>query len=219
MTVDVHTYAAATWAAELAARLDAALRAASARNERTVLFAVAGGTTPAPVLAALEMRRSSWTGVQVTATDERLTDSADARNLAMIERAWPAAPLVALDALAPDARPDVVLLGFGADRHVASAFPAGDGMNIARRVDLAPPTIVSATPAPLPAEAPFKRLTFTLGALAHAPALFIAAKGAAKRVVFEAAQAESPPVSPLALLLSTRARLGLRTEAWFAEDA
>jgi hypothetical protein len=41
---------------------------------------------------------------------------------------------------------------------VASAFPAGDGMTIARRVDLAPPTIVSATPAPLPAEAPFKHI-------------------------------------------------------------
>jgi 6-phosphogluconolactonase len=219
MSVDLHSLPAAPWAAGLAARLDAALNAARDRPGKPVLFAAAGGSTPTPVLEALALRAPAWAEIRVTATDERLTDIAEARNLAMIARALPGASILDLAALATDARPDVVLLGFGADRHVASAFPAGEGMAAARRLDPDAPTIVRATPDPLPAEAPFSRLTFTLGALAHAPALFIAAKGAAKRGVFAAAQAEDPPASPLALLLSTRTRLGLKTEAWFAEDA
>lgn len=207
------------WAEGLAAALATAIEAAlQARGGHArILLAVAGGTTPAPVLPHLAPR-VDWARVRLTVTDERMTNRAELWNRAGVARALPGCVVEDLADLPDTTRPDVALVGFGADRHVASVFSAGPGMSAARRLDAAAPGLVRATPDPLPPEAPAPRLTFSLAALAAAETVFIAARGDAKRAVFDAACAEAPPQSPLALLLDARRRAGRATQAWFATD-
>lgn len=193
----------ALWASALADRLEAGLAAALAAKP-SALLAVAGGTTPGPALRALAQRALDWSRIVIAPSDERqVPPDHAARNDRMIAQAL-ARPVSALSALDPGALPDVALVGFGLDRHVASVFPAGEGMAAAAATDAAAPTIRATTPDPLPPEAPFPRLTFTLAALAKAEALVIAATGAAKRAALANALNERPPHSPLAQLLTMR---------------
>lgn len=213
--MQIETHEEAAWAAGLAAALAAALRACATRE--TIVFAIAGGTTPAPALPHL-LPLVDWRRVRVTVTDERESDRPELCNRAAVARHLPGVTVEDLRKLPPTTRPDVALIGFGGDRHVASVFPAGPGMDIARRIDPDAPSIVRATPDPLPPEAPAPRVTFSLAALAGANAVFIAARGGAKRAVFDAACAETPPQSPLAVLIDARARAGRATQAWFTFD-
>lgn len=211
----IETREAEAWAKGLATAIAAALQARD--GEGASILAIAGGTTPAPMLPHLRPL-VAWGSVRVTVTDERVTDRLDLCNRAALARVLPGVAVEDIAALPATTRPDVAVIGFGADRHVASVFPAGEGMDVARRLDAHAPGIVRATPDPLPAEAPAPRVTFTLAALASADAVFIAARGEAKRAVFDAACAEAPPWSPLALLVDARRRAGRQTEAWFAAD-
>jgi 6-phosphogluconolactonase/glucosamine-6-phosphate isomerase/deaminase len=140
------------------------------------------------------------------------------RNQTMISAALGGREIVALETLPDRTIPDVALIGFGGDRHIASIFPAGAGMDTAGALDADAPTILRTVPDPLPAEAPFARLTFTLAALARTPRLFIAARGGAKRAVFQAALSEEPARSPLARLLAIRSAADSGAQVWLEDD-
>jgi 6-phosphogluconolactonase len=145
-----------------------------ARRGRALLFA-SGGTTAMPLLAALGEqqagRRVPWERIEVLLVDERCHAADAASNLALVRRELldrlPRAPRAMhaisaeLDAagaavryatilravLGERGRPDVVLLGLGADGHSASLFPGqdwmGDGWVVAGRAPQAPRERVS----------------------------------------------------------------------------
>jgi 6-phosphogluconolactonase len=69
----------------------------------------------------------------------------------------------------------------GADGHIASLFPSTDPS-----LD-APKTAIRLTPDPLPPEAPFDRLSWTLPALLDNTAAMLTIKGADKLAIIEAA--------------------------------
>jgi len=194
----------ADWVDAAVARIADALTVALADKDAAV-FAAAGGGTPAPILADLARRDLDWSRITVTPTDDRqVPDDHPARNLAMLRRQMAdavaaGATIAALESAPPDMTPDVVLLGFGADQHVASIFPGGEGMMAARAADA--PATVTTTPEPLPPEAPFSRVTLTMPALTGAAVIVIAAAGSAKRDTYEAARGADPQRSPLASII------------------
>jgi 6-phosphogluconolactonase len=76
---------------------------------------------------------------------------------------------------------DLVWLGMGEDGHVASLFPH-------MQAELRPgATVIATTPIPLPAEAPFDRLTLNWKALKATRAIILVVTGAAKRALIERA--------------------------------
>lgn len=191
----------------LASDLNKVLRSADRAS-----LALAGGTTPAPVLDILSGVSLPWDRVTVIPTDERWVGEDDGRsNAAMIRRrllrsAAEAATFVPLyvDAPEPEAAMDrvaaavtphlplaVALLGMGADMHTASLFPGGSRLADA---------LASDAPAVLPMRAPGAaepRVTLSARVLRDAMAVHLLIVGADKRRAFEAAQslpAEQAPV-------------------------
>ncbi|MGD2134220.1 MAG: 6-phosphogluconolactonase [Maricaulaceae bacterium] len=213
MTATFHeTSDAAQWIEEVAAALAGALEETLAAAPRAT-FASGGGRTPGPILERLAEAPLDWARVRIVPTDDRcVAEDHPARNAAMLrtrlaKAAAAGAEIVALED-APDAAPDVVLLGFGEDQHVASIFPAGEGMAAARAPNA--PTSLRTTPDPLPPEAPFSRVTLSMPALLGARAIVIAAQGETKRAAYEAAREGRPPLTPLAeVLVQTRAPVAL----------
>jgi 6-phosphogluconolactonase len=194
----------AQWAEALARALSADIEAAL-DGRPDVLVAVAGGRTPPPVLERLCAEALPWARISFTVTDERVVPrDHPARNVERL-RSW-LAPAIEGGAriveLADVHRaPDVVLLGFGADAHIASIFPAGDGM--AQAMSPATRAVrLAVTPAPLPDNAPFARVTMTLSALTSAPRIVLAATGDDKWAVLGQARREERPSTPLAALLA-----------------
>jgi 6-phosphogluconolactonase len=100
---------------------------------------------------------------------------------------------------------DALVLGMGADGHTASLFPgapqlaaalASDGDDDACRVD----------PRPLPAEAPYPRITLTVPRLLRARIVHLAITGAAKRAVLHEALKQNDPLQhPVAAILHAAA--------------
>jgi len=170
------------------------------------LIVVPGGSTPAPVFAAMAKVKRDWSKVTLLPTDERLV-SADSplSNASMIAAAFAKteARVIRLahgvdaadykqagrtaDASVADLPwpPDLVVLGMGADGHTASIFPGPD-LKIALDAPVAR-RIVGTMPDPLPAEAPVARLTLTAPTILSARALMMIIAGDAKREVLEAA--------------------------------
>ena len=151
-------------------------------------IAMAGGSTPAKVLALLAAENLDWADVTIVPTDDRqvLADHA-ASNLGALRQAFAGTavtilPLVEGDKVAPF---DLVWLGMGADGHIASLFPRMCAEQRRGRRVIAP------TPIPLPPEAPFARLSLNRKALAATAETIVVITGAAKRAVIEAALAGS----------------------------
>ena len=164
-----------------------------------------GGSTPFPILAALvETDSSVWSDREVWPNDDRIVpEDHEASNTgkmrALLEPAG--ADIVPL---AEGARPPhfaLTWLGMGPDGHIASLFPNTDP-----QVD-DPQALRRLTPDPLPAHAPFDRITLTIPALLDTDAILFTLGGAAdKRAVFDAAARGENDLPVARLLHAAQAR-------------
>ena len=176
----------------------AARIAALVRGPGNKVFAVPGGTTPAPIFARLAEQNLDWPTVTLWPTDERIVSSAHkASNIGRLMKAFgtTGARLQPLAVGQPVPHFDLAWLGMGTDGHIASLFPSIDPDPDA------PPAVIRITPDPLPPEAPFERLTLTLAALASAHDIILVVRGKAKRELLEAAAAGANDL-PVARLLA-----------------
>lgn len=199
----------------LARQVASDLRAALARRARAVL-AVPGGTTPGALFDLLGDQGLDWGRVTVLPTDERWVAPDDPRSNARLIRGrlmtegaaeaqfqplWAEAATVEDAALALEEPVaallplDVLVLGMGADGHVASLFPGAAGLAQALAAD-APPVMALHAPA-----APEPRLSLTLPVLRGAFAVHLLITGADKRAVIEGARGADPQALPVAAIL------------------
>lgn len=168
---------------------------------------VPGGSTPFPIMDALtEHGGIDWPGWAVWPNDDRIVpEDHEASNTGKI-RALLGPTGARVVPLAEDAAPPhfaLTWLGMGPDGHIASLFPNTDP-----KVD---DTIAvrRLTPDPLPAHAPFDRITLTIPALLATDAILFTLGGAAdKRAVFEAAMRGENDL-PVARLLAAAAARGI----------
>ncbi|MCR6496580.1 6-phosphogluconolactonase [Thermomonas sp. S9] len=207
--------------AGVAAAFTQACRDAIARRGHAWL-ALAGGRTPLPVYAQLAQ---ALRGARIDAvpTDERcVPHDHPACNLRQLRVAFPAAlPLTAADGaidaslaqaralLAAHPAPfDAVLLGMGADGHIASLFPGAanlaDGLALDSGVDA-----IATLPDPLPPEAPFARISLTLPRLLRADGVHLVVTGHDKRAVLDQARRDPHAPFPVAALLHAGAPIHL----------
>ena len=194
--------------------LAGALGAADARA-----FAAAGGSTPGPVYDRLARRDLEWGRLSVTLTDERVVDAAsDESNERLIRerllvneaagaafvalngghgppKAEAAAAETRIRAILPFA---AVLLGMGADGHVASLFPGAPELEVALDLD-ASRLCVAVDKAGLPPFVP--RISLTARALIQTGLLLVLITGEDKRAVMERIGADPEYAPPVATLL------------------
>lgn len=207
--------------AGVAAAFTQACRDAIARRGHAWL-ALAGGRTPLPVYAQLaQVLRGAR--IDAVPTDERcVPHDHPACNLRHLRAAFPAAlPLTAADGaidaslaqaralLAAHPAPfDAVLLGMGADGHIASLFPGAanlaDGLALDSGVDA-----IATLPDPLPPEAPFARISLTLPRLLRADGVHLVVTGHDKRAVLDQARRDPHAPFPVAALLHAGAPIHL----------
>ncbi|QOW24628.1 6-phosphogluconolactonase [Lysobacter sp. H23M47] len=206
----LHTHAdARQLAAHLVDSLQASLRAGLDEHGAAML-ALAGGSTPWPVYRQLAQAPLAWQNVTLLPTDDRCVPvESPASNLRGLAEAFAPANGVQLAALtAPDGDPDAslvearawlalhrqnfdaVVLGMGNDGHTASLFPGApelacgyDPVLEACRFD----------PDPLPPEAPYPRISLSVGRILRSDALHLLITGDAKRSVLEEAIALNDP--------------------------
>lgn len=207
-------------AASVSAQLHAACAEAIALRGRAVL-ALAGGRTPLPLYRRLADGALPWSQVTVLPTDERcVPHDHRACNLREIAAAFDQATGLQLESLtSPDGDPqrseaaarvmlarhrdpfDAVVLGMGNDAHTASLFPGAPQLEAA--LELA--SIVDACridPQPLPADAPYPRITLTVARLLRSRSLHLVVTGAGKRAVLQQAIASADPQRhPIAAIL------------------
>lgn len=144
----------AEWAAGAAEAVAADLEAALETQDRVTL-AVPGGTTPGPVFDLLAAMPLDWSRVTVLPTDERqVSEDSDRSNARLIRERLLTGPASSAgfqplwgedgetirEAVATLLPIDILLLGMGADLHVASLFPGAEGLEAAFAVD-APPVV------------------------------------------------------------------------------
>lgn len=202
-------------AIDVANRLAGALKNALLRNDHASL-AVAGGTTPGPVFDALCAADLDWSRVHVFPTDERWVPQDDPRSNAgliaarLLTGRAAAARLLPLYApadrpedvlpeltaeLAPELPISVLLLGMGADGHVASLFPGAP--ELAQALDADAPILVAQTP---PSQ-PERRVSLSVPVLTGAMSKHLIITGADKRARLDAAMLEPPEDAPVAAVL------------------
>ena len=166
---------------------------------------IPGGTTPFPIIEALiETGEVGWNGIEVWPNDDRIVpEDHEASNTGKIRALLEpqGAGIVALEEGLVPPRFALTWLGMGPDGHTASLFPNTDP-----QVD-DPQALRRLTPDPLPAHAPFDRITLTLPALLASDAILFTLGGAAdKRGVFEAAMAGEHDLPVARLLRAAEAR-------------
>lgn len=213
-------------AAALAARIGVLLAEAcrdAIRARGAAWLALAGGRTPLPAYAALATAPFDGPVIAVP-TDERcVPHDHPACNLRALRQVFaPSGQLIANALTDPDGDPaaslrdarallalnpqpfDLVLLGMGADGHIASLFPGA--ANLAE--GLAPESgtdAIATLPDPLPREAPFARISLTLPRLLRARAVHLVVTGEDKRRVLRDGQRSDGGAGlPVAALLHAR---------------
>lgn len=187
------------------------------RMEEGATFCVPGGSTPGPVFDLLSASRLDWDRVTVLLNDERWVPESSERSNAgllrrrlLVERAAAArylplwaptgTPEEAIPALAAAIEPhlpiSVLLLGMGADRHIASLFPGADRLAEALAADA--PVLV-----PMRAEAAGEpRVTLSGRVLAGAMRIHILITGDEKRAALDSARALPPEEAPVRAVLA-----------------
>lgn len=189
---------------DIAAFLHTTLSAALAATDGPVAISVPGGSTPFPILEQLASSDLDWSRITVWPGDDRIVPEDHAASntgkiRALLEPAG--ASVVALTVMEQVPHFALVWLGMGADGHIASLFPNTDP-----QVD-DPAPLRRLTPAPLPPEAPFDRITLTMPALLDTQRLMFVIRGDDKRAVFDAA-ARGEHDLPIARLLGAAAQGG-----------
>ncbi|MBC3929226.1 6-phosphogluconolactonase [Undibacterium sp. CY21W] len=177
-------------------------------------FALAGGTTPAPVYRRLDALLNASTTphqpVTLVATDERWVDDDDVQSneglfrrclpLSAAKQHWqllslkntaptPAAATAAIDARLREQLPQAfsaVLLGMGADGHIASLFPGAPVQQDQR-------TCLAA----LHPQTQQSRMSLSLPRLLLTERIWLLMTGAEKRRVLEDAEQQQLPISAL----------------------
>jgi len=205
--------------ASRSALADAAADALEATLAGGGLLVAAGGSTPAPAYEQLARRDLPWNQVAVTLTDERRVDPAsDDSNAAMVRARLLTGPAASArfitlrtEALSPDAEARAaerrlapllpaagVLLGMGADGHVASLFPGAP--ELAAGLDLEDERLC--LPIARAGLAPFvPRLTLTAHALTQTRLLILLISGEAKRLLIERISEDAGYAPPAATVL------------------
>jgi 6-phosphogluconolactonase len=166
-----------------------------------------GGSTPFPILEALIARGTiDWRGWEVWPGDDRIVpEDHEASNTGRIRALLEpqGARIVGLTEASVPPPFALTWLGMGPDGHVASLFPNTDPQVDDRL------RVRRLTPDPLPAHAPFDRITLTIPALLDTREVLFTLGGAAdKRAVFEAARAGEHDL-PVARLLHAAAARGI----------
>ncbi|MBK8630532.1 MAG: 6-phosphogluconolactonase [Sphingomonadales bacterium] len=171
----------------------------------SAVIALAGGSTPKPILEKLADAKLDWKRVTIIPTDERVVAMTDPlSNVAMLARIFlpkgaRVIPLVsekAADYKAAGAAAssrltdfhwplDLVWLGVGKDGHTASIFPGPDYDDALNAP--AERRMVGVMPDPLPQDAPVARITLTRAAIQSAKTILIVITGEDKKVAVERA--------------------------------
>ena len=202
----------------LANQLAEALKTTLLHNE-TASLAVSGGTSPGPVFDALCAAELDWTRVRICPTDERWVPEDHPRSNAQMIRArllqGRAADAEFLPLYAPAEQPEEVLpdleaqiapqlplsaimLGMGADMHVASLFPGAPGLADGLAPDA--PALVAQRPEPQPET----RISLSARAIGGAMSKHLLILGQDKREALEQATTLPPERAPVnAVLLGT----------------
>jgi len=192
-------------------------------ERRSAWLALAGGRTPLPIYAALATLLPS-ASLTVIPTDERCVPHVHpACNAAALRTAFAGHAGIVVNPLtrengdeqaslnqtramlAVNPQPfDAVLLGMGADGHFASLFPGADnlaeGLALESNIDA-----IATLPDPLPADAPFARISLTLPRLLRACAIHLVVTGEDKRRVLRLAQhQDAVGACPVSALLHAR---------------
>ena len=185
-------------------------------HHETASFAVPGGTTPGPVFDTLSGADLHWDRIHVMLTDERWVPEEHERSNTRLIRerlltgraamaeliplyAETETPEEALDdltaALTPELPISVLLLGMGADGHIASIFPGADRLDEALSAK-APPLLPMRAPG-----APEPRITLTAPVLSGAMSTHILITGSEKRETLERARRADPHDYPVQTVL------------------
>ncbi|MBN2905422.1 MAG: 6-phosphogluconolactonase [Rhodobacteraceae bacterium] len=197
---------------DLANILAGEIKSALSHEER-ITIALPGGTTPGPLYDDLCATNLEWDRVRVMPTDERLVPPDHPRSNEGMLRArllcGPAAEarLIGLrpgadgmDGLTERVRRalplSILVLGMGADMHIASLFPGAPELEGALRPD-APPVLAITPPGQ-----PEQRMTLSAPALQGALNTHILITGADKRAAIErAAKLADPHLAPVCAVL------------------
>ena len=207
MTIRFHSFPSAQQAARALAEAVAQDLRQTIEQRGEAVLAVSGGRSPVVTLA----------DERVVPTEHADSNTALVRQNLLQNRAAAARwiPLIEDDAadLQPERtvraasahyrRPDVLVLGMGADGHTASLFPQSPQLAAAMLPDCAQPLMYTE-----PVTAPHGRISLTAAEIARVPHLYLAIGGAEKKAVYERAIGE-PETYPVGKVLQMAGECGV----------
>ena len=178
-------------------------------------LALAGGSTPLPIYAALAKLPYDWAKVTAISTDERWVSTAhSASNVSTLKLAF-AGCNIAINQLVPESISpglaaeantanallakyrrnfDAMLLGMGEDGHFASLFPSAPAVLFDPENSQ---DAVCITPDPLPPEAPFARISLSMSRILRSDRLFLCITGERKLAVLKGERTNKLPIDHL----------------------